>query len=197
MVQSLEASGLKPGDWAAFPGGGGGVGIQGIQLAKAMGIRPIAIDTGSEKRDLCLEMGAEVFIDFRTVESAAEEVVKAADGEGAHGVFVTAPQAYRDAIACVGTRVGAKVMCIGLREYKTIILLRSGYVVAANDIFDSSSRHRHARRRPCKVCPTELHNLWHGSGIVDGYGKGTSFCKSCTLSSRSERHQTSDTRHYN
>jgi D-arabinose 1-dehydrogenase-like Zn-dependent alcohol dehydrogenase len=117
MVQSLEKSGLKPGNWAVFPGGGGGVGIQGVQIAAAMGMRPIAIDTGSDKRELCLSLGAEVFIDFKEVDDVPQRVVEIADG-GAHGVFVTAPQAYKDAIAYTGSRPGARVMCIGLREWQ-------------------------------------------------------------------------------
>lgn len=116
MVQSLEASRMKPGQWAVFPGGGGGVGIQGVQLAKAMGYRPIAIDTGADKRELCLKLGAEAFIDFKETSNVAAEVVKLADGIGAHGVFVTAPQAYKDAISYVGNRIGASVMCVGLRK---------------------------------------------------------------------------------
>jgi len=34
MHRALVDSGLKPGQWVVFPGGGGGVGIQGVQLAK-------------------------------------------------------------------------------------------------------------------------------------------------------------------
>jgi propanol-preferring alcohol dehydrogenase len=34
MHRALIEAGLKPGAWVVFPGGGGGVGIQGIQLAK-------------------------------------------------------------------------------------------------------------------------------------------------------------------
>lgn len=115
MVQSIEASGLKVGNWAVFPGGGGGVGIQGVQIAAAYGLRPIAIDTGNDKRDLCLRLGAEHFIDFKDTTDVAAKVMEIADGEGAHGVFVTAPQAYKDAISYAGTRIGAKIMCIGLR----------------------------------------------------------------------------------
>jgi alcohol dehydrogenase, propanol-preferring len=48
-----------------FPGGGGGVGHMGVQLAKAMGMRVIAIDGGEEKKELCLKtLGADEFIDF-------------------------------------------------------------------------------------------------------------------------------------
>jgi propanol-preferring alcohol dehydrogenase len=114
MVRSLIVSGLRPGHWAVFPGGGGGVGIQGVQVAKAMGFRPIVIDTGEAKKKLSHEMGAEAFIDFKETKEVAEEVKKVADGIGAHGVFVTAPAAYSNATDLVGDRVGGTIMCIGL-----------------------------------------------------------------------------------
>lgn len=34
IYTSIKESGLRPGDWAVFPGAGGGVGMQGVQLAK-------------------------------------------------------------------------------------------------------------------------------------------------------------------
>lgn len=34
MHRALIDSGLKPGQWVVFPGGGGGVGMQGVMLAK-------------------------------------------------------------------------------------------------------------------------------------------------------------------
>ncbi|KAF2819311.1 hypothetical protein CC86DRAFT_460461 [Ophiobolus disseminans] len=115
IYTSIKESGLKPGDWAVFPGAGGGVGMQGVQLAKAMGLRPVAIDTGGDKRKLCIDTsGAEEFIDFKKVENVAEEVVRICDGIGAHGVFVTAVQSYPSSVSYLGGRVGGKVMCIGL-----------------------------------------------------------------------------------
>ncbi|EUC44875.1 hypothetical protein COCMIDRAFT_96959 [Bipolaris oryzae ATCC 44560] len=115
MYTSIKESQLRPGDWAVFPGAGGGVGLQGVQLAKAMGLRAVAIDTGEDKKKLCLEVGgAEHFIDFRKVENVAEEIVRLCDGIGAHGVFVTAVQSYPSSISYLGSRVGGKVMCIGL-----------------------------------------------------------------------------------
>lgn len=81
-----------------------------------MGLRVIAVDTGTEKRDLCLKMGAEAFIDFKETENVAKDVIEVADGVGAHAVFVTAPAAYKTAAELVGGRVGAKVMCLGLRK---------------------------------------------------------------------------------
>jgi D-arabinose 1-dehydrogenase-like Zn-dependent alcohol dehydrogenase len=109
IYTSLKTANLKPGQWAVFPGGGGGVGIQGVQLADAMGLRPIVVDTGDDKEKLAKSLGAEYFIDFKKVEDVAAEIVKIADGVGAHGVFVTAPQSYPSALSYLGSRVGGKV----------------------------------------------------------------------------------------
>ncbi|KAF1812835.1 alcohol dehydrogenase [Eremomyces bilateralis CBS 781.70] len=134
MYRSLAESGLRPGDWAAFPGGGGGVGIQGVQLAKAMGFRPIVVDTGDAKQTMALEMGAEAFVDFKATEDVAKEVARIADGKGAHGVFVTAPNAYANAISLVGSRIGAKVMCIGLppQEANCMLQIPPGQLISRN-----------------------------------------------------------------
>jgi propanol-preferring alcohol dehydrogenase len=85
---SIKESGLRPGQWAVFPGGGGGVGIQGVQLAVAMGLRVLIVDTGAERQALGKKYGAEHFVDFKEVENTAAEVVKLTNG-GAHAVFVT------------------------------------------------------------------------------------------------------------
>ena len=95
MHRALIDSQLKSGNWVVFPGGGGGVGIQGVQLAKAMGMRPIVIDAGDEKKKLATEMGAEEFIDFRETKDIAVRVKEVTEGQGAHGVLVTAWQSYK------------------------------------------------------------------------------------------------------
>lgn len=112
IYSSIKTAALKPGNWAVFPGGGGGVGIQGVQLAAAMGLRAIVVDTGAEREKLTKSYGAEHFFDFRTCDPVAE-VLKATDG-GAHAVFVTAVQAYPIALKYLGNRRGGQVMCIGL-----------------------------------------------------------------------------------
>ncbi len=88
MYTSLKESGLRAGDWAVFPGGGGGTGIQGVQLACAMGIRPVVIDTGEDRRKLALSLGAERFVDFLAERDPVKRVLEITNG-GAHGVFVT------------------------------------------------------------------------------------------------------------
>lgn len=85
---SIKESGLKPGQWALFVGGGSGVGIQGVQLAAAMGLRPIVVDTGNERKTLSLRLGAEHFVDFQKVNDPIGTVLDLTEG-GANGVFIT------------------------------------------------------------------------------------------------------------
>lgn len=112
IYSSIKKSDLRAGQWAVFLGGGGGVGIQGVQLAAAMGIRPIVVDTGDDRDKLSKLHGAEHFIDFKK----DDPIKKALEitGTGAHGVFVTAVQGYPTVLGYLGSRAGAKVMCIGL-----------------------------------------------------------------------------------
>jgi D-arabinose 1-dehydrogenase-like Zn-dependent alcohol dehydrogenase len=114
IYTSIKESRLRPGQWAVFPGGGGGVGIQGVQLAAAMGLRAIVVDTGDDRKKLALDLGAEHFVDFKTSKDATAEVIQLTDGIGAHGVYVTAPQSYGAALGYLGSRVGGQVMCIAL-----------------------------------------------------------------------------------
>jgi propanol-preferring alcohol dehydrogenase len=113
---ALKNARFKPGNWVVFPGGGGGVGIQGVQIAKAMGFRPVVVDSGPQKRELSLRCGAEAFVDFKESKDVAADIVDICDGIGAHGVAVTAASAYKDAVGYIGSRIGAKVMAIALGE---------------------------------------------------------------------------------
>ncbi len=81
-----------------------------------MGMRAIVIDTGAAKKKLSLDMGAEEFIDFKEVSDVAAEVKRVAGGVGAHGVIVTAYQAYTSAISYIADRIGGVIMCVGLRR---------------------------------------------------------------------------------
>lgn len=62
--------------------------MQAVQLAIAMGLRAIVVDTGAERKEACLKFGADEFIDFKEVENPVETVLEVTGG-GAHAVFVT------------------------------------------------------------------------------------------------------------
>ena len=108
IYASIKESGLRAGNWAVFPGGGGGVGIQGVQLAAAMGMRPIVVDTGDEREQLAKKLGAEHFLDFQKDDTVAKALE--ITGGGAHAVFVTGVQAYPTSLGYLGGRAGGKVM---------------------------------------------------------------------------------------
>ena len=114
IYTSIKAAKLRAGQCAVFPGGGGGVGSQGVQLAVAMGLRAIVVDTGDERKKLAKGLGAEHFVDFKESKDPHAEVVQLTDGQGGHAVFVTAVQSYPESLKYLGTRVGGQVICIGL-----------------------------------------------------------------------------------
>ena len=61
-----------------------------MQFAKVMGFRVIAIDTGSEKQDMCLNtLGGEEFVDFAKGDVVAN-VKSVTGGLGAHTVILLA-----------------------------------------------------------------------------------------------------------
>ena len=100
VYTALKESQLRPGNWAVFLGGGGGVGIQGVQLAAAMGMRPIVVDTGGHRRDLALSVGAEHFVDFLQVPDPVQEALDITGG-GADGVFVTGKTREYPILDCI------------------------------------------------------------------------------------------------
>ncbi|KAM0552663.1 hypothetical protein ACHAPJ_007760 [Fusarium lateritium] len=113
IYRSLVDSELRPGEWAAFLGAGGGVGHMGIQLAKAMGLRVIGIDVGSDKQRLCMDLGCDEFIDFTEVKDVPKEVMRIT-GKGVDGVFVTASSPASYAMATKMAAIGGRIMCVGM-----------------------------------------------------------------------------------
>ncbi|KAG6828822.1 hypothetical protein H0H92_006647 [Tricholoma furcatifolium] len=114
VYRALKYSQITAGDWVVLPGAGGGLGHLAIQYAKNMGFRVIAIDSGPEKKKLCHELGADVWIDFKESKNVVEDVKKATDGLGAHSAVVTtaSPSGYTQAVDYL--RCGGTLMVVGL-----------------------------------------------------------------------------------
>lgn len=85
-------------------------------------MRPIVVDGGAAKQKLSKELGAEEFVDFTEHKDPAGRVKEITDGVGAHGVLVTAYQAYKDAFSYLGDRVGGTIMCIALPPAGQVVL---------------------------------------------------------------------------
>jgi len=85
--KGIKETEAKPGEWLAISGIGG-LGHVAVQYAKAMGLHIVALDVTDDKLALAQSLGADVTVNAKAPDAAAQ-VVKATGG-GAHGVLVTA-----------------------------------------------------------------------------------------------------------
>lgn len=76
----FDRAGLKPGESFLVHGGTSGIGTTAIQLAKAFGAKVITTAGSDEKCAACLELGADVAINYRTTDFV--KAVKDATGGG-------------------------------------------------------------------------------------------------------------------
>ncbi|PYI20504.1 hypothetical protein BO99DRAFT_421639 [Aspergillus violaceofuscus CBS 115571] len=99
------------GDWVVVMGAGGGLGHLGIQIGKEMGYRIIAVDSES-KRDICMQSGAEAFVDFS--DDPTTKIQSLTDGIGAHAVIVVVglEKAYEQSVGFL--RPVGTLVCVGL-----------------------------------------------------------------------------------
>jgi len=120
VYRAIKYSKTEPGDWIVLPGAGGGLGHMAIQYAKVRGLRVIAVDTGEEKRKLCLSLGADEWLDFKETSDIVGAIKKLTDGEGAHSAVVTAASSsgYQQAIEYL--RSGGTLMAVGLPGKATL-----------------------------------------------------------------------------
>jgi len=64
VYKGLKESGLRAGQTVAIVGAGGGLGSLACQYAKAMGFDIIAIDGGSDKKEMTAKLGKFIFNGF-------------------------------------------------------------------------------------------------------------------------------------
>ena len=127
--KGLKMTEAKPGEWVVISGVGG-LGHVAVQYAKAMGLHVAAVDLGPEKMALARKLGAEITIDAKTQDPAAE--IQKQIG-GAHGVLVTAvsPIAFKQAVGML--RRGGTCVLNGLPpgEFPVSIfeLVLNGYTI--------------------------------------------------------------------
>ena len=73
-----------------------------------------ATDTGVEKQQLCLELGAEKWIDFKETTDLVKAIKDACDGLGPHATVVTSPYSEGYSQAVDYLRPGGTLMAVGL-----------------------------------------------------------------------------------
>ncbi|CAE6489113.1 unnamed protein product [Rhizoctonia solani] len=112
VYKSVKQAGTLPGDIVVILGAGGHLAIQ--YAVHGFGLRVIAIDTGDSKKELCLKLGAEAFIDFKTSNNIMDDVKRAADGVGAHAAIVASGSAAAYNQALNYLRPGGTLVVVGL-----------------------------------------------------------------------------------
>jgi len=106
---SLRESGARPGDTVAVLGLGG-LGHLGVQFARKMGFRTIAIARGADKESLAKDLGAHIYIDSAAT-NAAKELTKLG---GAKTILATVPDAQAASELIPGLSVRGVIMIIGV-----------------------------------------------------------------------------------
>ncbi|KAJ6500896.1 chaperonin 10-like protein [Mycena sanguinolenta] len=130
VYKALKETNPQLSKWVAIPGAGGGLGHLGIQYAIAMGMRVIAIDTGDAKRELCLQLGAEKWVDFKTSTNVIQDVKDAADGVGPHAAVVVSSSAGPLDQAVMYLRPKGTLVAVGIPSSATMLKVPVGLLVS-------------------------------------------------------------------
>jgi len=118
--KGIKETEARPGEWIAISGIGG-LGHIAIQYAKAMGLHVAALDVTDEKLALARKLGADVAVNAKDKDAAAQ-IVKQTGG-GAHGVLVTAvsPPAFAQALNMVRRKGTISLVGLPPGEFATPI----------------------------------------------------------------------------
>lgn len=106
---SLRESGARAGDTVAVLGLGG-LGHLGVQFARKMGFRTVAIARGADKEAFAKDLGAHIYIDSAAVDAAAE-LTKIG---GARTILATVPNAQAASALIPGLSARGVLMIIGV-----------------------------------------------------------------------------------
>ncbi|KAG7115224.1 Alcohol dehydrogenase 2 like protein [Verticillium longisporum] len=130
VYTALRTAGLRVGDWVVISGAGGGLGHLGVQYAKALGARVVAVDAGV-KEALCRELGADDFVDFAAFASDADLAarIKEATGGGARIALMcsASSKSYGQCMSWLGFR--GTVACLGIPDKEGALLPSIGDMV--------------------------------------------------------------------
>lgn len=108
---ALRNAGLRAGDLVAVQGIGG-LGHLGIQFARHMGFRTVALGRGTDKKELAQDLGAHLYID-----TAVEDVAAALQRlGGARAILATAPSGKAMGPLVSGLAARGKLIVVGVPQ---------------------------------------------------------------------------------
>ena len=110
----FQLAGAKRGDWALVHGGGSGIGTAAIQLLKHEGVRTIVTAGSAEKCRACLDLGADLALNYKELGGQfVAPVLEATAGRGVNVALDSIGASYLaqnvDALA-----TGGRLVIIGL-----------------------------------------------------------------------------------
>jgi len=118
----LVRANLEKGGWLAIVGAGGGLGHLGVQFAKALGLKVLAVDARDEALELAKECGADVLVDVRQgKEKAVEQVMEATEGKGADATINVSDHDSAAATAVAITKMHGLMIQIAQPENVTVL----------------------------------------------------------------------------
>lgn len=112
---------MQAGETLLIQGGSSGIGVTAIQLAKAMGVRVIVTAGSDAKCQACLDLGADLAINYKSVDFQ-EEVMRLTEGQGVDLIL--------DMVA--GDYVAKEVACLREDGRLVIIAVQGGLQGAFN-----------------------------------------------------------------
>ncbi|KAH8896940.1 alcohol dehydrogenase [Thozetella sp. PMI_491] len=115
VYTALKRAGLRYGDYLVISGAAGGLGHLAIQYAKVLGAQVIAVDAASKKQ-FCLDLGADEFLDYAQYPSDADLASKVIDitkgGTQFAMVCTSSSKSYSQAMSWLGFR--GTLICVGV-----------------------------------------------------------------------------------
>jgi len=191
VYKGLKESGVRPGQTVAIVGAGGGLGSLACQYAKAMGLDIIAIDGGSEKREMTAKLGATHYVDFMSSKNLVNDVKAAtSDGLGPHAVILVAvnekpfQQAAeyvrpRGTVVMIGLPAGAYLKAPVFESVIKMITIKGSYVGNRRDSAEAIEFFRRGLiKAPYKTIGLsklqEVYDLMHEGKIAGRYVVDTS-----------------------
>jgi len=192
VYKGLKESGARPGQTVAIVGAGGGLGSVATQYAKAMGLKVIAVDTGEEKKKMCIEqLGAMAFVDFSTSSNVVKDVQGATpDGLGPHAVLLVAvnEKPFQQAaeyvrphgtVVAIGLPAGAYLRAPVFESVIKMITIKGSYVGNRKDTSEAIQFFREGLiKAPFKTVGLselqKVYDLMHEGKIVGRYVVDTS-----------------------
>jgi NADPH2:quinone reductase len=120
---------LEPGEWVLVTGAGGGIGSAGVQLAKALGARVIAVGQTEDRRTLALKQGADHAIGSET-EGFKERVMGITDGHGADVVLESVGgELFRSCMRAIAWEGRLVIIGFAAGEIPTV---KAGHILVKN-----------------------------------------------------------------